>query len=133
MPTLNAMQSILASQPFSVFLGAEFTDVDDGMAEITLKLKPEHCQQHGFAHGGVVSYLSDNALSFAAGTVLVDILTLEMKINYVRPATGEKLVARARVLSSGRRQAVCHCDVFAIGNGAEKLCAVAQGTVMPRG
>ena len=133
MSPLNTMQSILASQPFSVFLGAEFTDVGDGTAEITLELKPELRQQHGFAHGGVVSYLADNALSFAAGTVLGDILTLEMKINYVRPATGEKLVARARVLSSGRRQAVCQCDVFAVADGTEKLCAVAQGTVMPRG
>ena len=58
MSPLNAMQSILASQPSSVFLGAEFTDVGDGTAEITLELKPELRQQHGFAHGGVVSYLA---------------------------------------------------------------------------
>ncbi|MEM9580036.1 MAG: PaaI family thioesterase, partial [Pseudomonadota bacterium] len=64
------------------------------------------------------------------GSVLCDVLTQEMKINYTRPAVGETLVARASVVSSGKRQAVCRCDVFVVAGGVEKICAAAQGTVL---
>lgn len=123
-------RKVLAEQPFSVLLGAELTLFEEGRAELVLDLRPEHLQQHGFAHGGVVSYLADNALTYAGGSVLGDVLTLEFKINYLRPATGKRLVARARVTGSGKSQAVCNCDVFAVAeDGAEKLCAAAQGTI----
>ena len=57
-------------------------------------------------------------------------LTSEFKINYLRPAVGAALIARAEVKSLGRRQAVCVCEVFARDDaGEEKLCALAQGTV----
>ena len=56
-------------------------------------------QQMGFAHGGVVSYLADNALTYAGGTAMrVPVVTSEYKINYVRPAVGDRLVARARAV-----------------------------------
>ncbi|KZZ30401.1 phenylacetic acid degradation protein, partial [Alcanivorax sp. HI0083] len=84
---------------------------------------------HGFVHGGVVSYLADNALTYAGGSVLGDSVTSEYKINYLRPALGERLTARATVLSSGKRQAVCQCEVIALNNGEERLVAVAQGTI----
>jgi uncharacterized protein (TIGR00369 family) len=127
-------RAVLAAQPFSVLLGTELLAFEPGRAELALDLKPEHLQQHGFAHGGVVSYLADNALTYAGGSVLGDSLTLEFKINYLRPAKGNRLVARARVTGSGKSQAVCHCDVFAVdGEGAEKLCATAQGTIWKAG
>lgn len=125
-------RQILAAQPFSKLLGTELTRFEEGLAELRLILKPEHLQQHGFAHGGVVAYLADNALTYAGGSVLGgNVLTLEMKLNYTRPAMGDALIARASVVSSGRSQAVCRCDLFAVSNGAEKLCAAAQGTIVP--
>ena len=126
---LEIGRSILASQGFSALLGAELTVMEPGRAELQLALDGRHRQQHGFAHGGVLAYLADNAMTYAGGTVLQPILTLEMKINYVRPAIGDRLIARASVLSSGRTTAVCECKVYAVQDGAEKLVAVAQGTV----
>lgn len=128
--SLKEGQDILAKQPFSVLLGAELTALETGFAELQMELKQDHLQQFGFAHGGVVSYLADNALTYAGGTVLQNIVTLEMKINYIRPAVGERLIARATTVSAGKTQAVCRCDVFAVAQGIEKLCAAAQGTVM---
>ena len=88
-------------------------------------------QQFGFVHGGVISYAADNALTFAGGYALgPNIVTSEFKINYVRPAIGERLMARAEVVHAGRSQAVCRCDVFVLAGGEEKLCAVAQGTIV---
>lgn len=126
---------ILAEQPFSVLLGTELTAFAPGRAELTLAVRREHQQQHGFVHGGVVSYLADNALTYAGGSVLPqqDVVTSEYKINYLRPAIGQTLVARASVQYAGRTQAVCRCDVFAVNQGEEKLCATAQGTIVPLG
>lgn len=118
------------TQPFGQFLGTEVTLLQPGSAELQLALKPEFHQERGFAHGGVVSYLADSALTYAGATVLGPVLTLEMKINYARPAIGDWLIARATVVSSGRNQAVCRCDVFAVAQGVEKLCAAAQGTII---
>ena len=87
-------------------------------------------QQHGFVHGGVVSYAADNALTYAGGTAMrVPVVTSEFKINYVRPAVGERLIARAHAVHHGKNQAVCRCDVYVLKDGEEKLCAVAQGTI----
>jgi len=120
----------LASQPFSVLIGAELHALSPGHAELQLPVTDQVKQQHGFAHGGVVSYLADNALTFAGGTAMqVPVVTAEFKINYVRPAVGERLIARARAVHVGKTQAVCTCDVFAVSGGQEKLCAMAQGTI----
>lgn len=125
---------ILAEQPFSVLLGAELTALTPQRAELQLPLRQPLQQQHGFAHGGVVSYLADNALTYAGGAAMAaPVVTSEYKINYVRPALGERLIARAECVSRGRQQAVVRCDVFAVRDGEEKLCAVAQGTIARMG
>lgn len=122
-------KAVLARQPFSVLLGSELTTLEPGKAELTLNVEDQLKQQHGFVHGGVVSYLADNCLTYAGGSVLGDAVTSEYKINYVRPALGKTLIARAIVVSSGKRQAVCQCKVFAVGEEQEKLVAIAQGTI----
>lgn len=125
-------ERVLQAQPFSTLVGARLVRFVPGEAVLEIPLRRELQQQNGFAHGGVLSYAADNALTFAGGSVLgADVLTAEYKINYLRPAVGERLVARATVLYAGRRQAVCRCDVFAVTHeGKERLCASAQGTIM---
>lgn len=96
-----------------------------------MPIRNELLQQNGFVHGGVVSFAADNALTFAGGSMLGPaVLTSEYKINYLRPASGQTLVARASVVYAGKRQAVCRCDVFSVRADLERvLCAVAQGTI----
>ncbi|SDY61774.1 uncharacterized domain 1-containing protein [Variovorax sp. YR266] len=121
---------MLASQPFSVLIGAELHALAPGLAELQLPLTAQLKQQNGFAHGGIVSYMADNALTFAGGSALrVPVVTSEFKINYVRPALGDRLIARATTAHCGSSQAVCTCEVFVVNDGAEKLCALAQGTI----
>ena len=94
-----------------------------------MMVREELKQQHGYVHGGVVSYLADNCLTYAGGSVLGNTVTSEYKINYVRPAIGHTMVARATVISAGKRQAVCDCKVFTVGDKGETLVAVAVGTI----
>jgi acyl-coenzyme A thioesterase PaaI-like protein len=67
---LDLGKQVLASQPFSVFVGAELLSFTQGYAELKIPIRPELKQQHGFVHGGVISYAADNALTFAGGSVL---------------------------------------------------------------
>ncbi|MDR3479964.1 MAG: PaaI family thioesterase [Burkholderiaceae bacterium] len=128
---LKFAQKVLQAQPFSRLLGAELSAFEPGKAELRLAIKADLQQQHGFVHGGVLSYLADNALTFAGGSMLENnALTGEFKINYLRPAVGDMLIARATVKYAGKQQAVSQCDVFVVKDGEEKLCAVAQGTIV---
>jgi uncharacterized protein (TIGR00369 family) len=121
----------LASQPFSVLIGAELTDYAPGRAELTIPIAPQLKQQHGFVHGGVISYAADNALTFVGGSILGPaVVTSEYKINYLRPGIGTTLIARATVIYSSKTQVVCRCDVFVVNEGKESLCATAQGTIV---
>jgi uncharacterized protein (TIGR00369 family) len=123
-------REVLARQPFSVLIGAELVALEPGRCDLQVPITDQLKQQNGFAHGGVVSYLADNALTYAGGTAMrVPVVTGEFKINYVRPAVGERLIARAEAAHVGKSQAVCRCEVFAVQGGVEKLCAIAQGTI----
>jgi len=123
-------QKVLASQPFSVLIGAQLVKLEAGAAEIHIPVQQALKQQHGFLHGGVISYAADNAITFAGGSLLgPSVVTAEFKINFLKPCMGKLLVARATVIDQGKRRTVCRCEIFMIDGEEEKLCAVAQGTV----
>jgi uncharacterized protein (TIGR00369 family) len=123
-------RQVLAAQGFNQLVGAQLDVFEPGRAELSLHIQPSLLQQNGFVHGGVLSYLADNALTYAGSSMLgSSVLTAEYKINYLRPAVGERLYAHASVVGSGKTQAVCRCDVYVERGGERKLCAAAQGTI----
>ncbi|WP_081240518.1 PaaI family thioesterase [Streptomyces viridosporus] len=130
---LATARQVLHAQPFSRLLGARLTAFGDGAATLEIDIREELHQQNGFLHGGVLSYAADNALTFAAGAALgPHVLTGGFSVQYLRPAAGRTLRARAEVVHAGRRQAVVRCDLLTLAeDGTETLCAVAQGTVLP--
>jgi uncharacterized protein (TIGR00369 family) len=124
-------RAILAAQPFSQLLGTEMTHFADGEVELRLAITAPLKQQHGYAHGGVIGYLADNAMTFAVGLSMGGgVLTAEMKVNIMRPGVGETLIARAKTISFGRTQGVARCEIYAVKDGIETLCAAGQGTVL---
>jgi uncharacterized protein (TIGR00369 family) len=130
MDMLPRGQQVLVSQPFSKLVGAILTRFDPEGTELRIPITDALRQQHGFVHGGVISYAADNALTYAGGAALgTAVVTSEYKINYVRPAIGQEIIARAAAVHAGKSQAVCRCDVFVVNEGKEILCAVAQGTI----
>ena len=127
-------RQVLASQPFSVLLETQLLSFTPGSVELRVPIKAQFQQQHGFLHGGVLSYAADNALTYAGGSKMQGpVVTSEFKINYLRPAIGDFVLARASVLHAGRSQAVCRCDIYVSKDGKESLCAVAQGTIVKLG
>ncbi len=104
-----------------------------GAVEITLPYRDDLTQQHGFIHAGIVATILDSACGYAAFSRMppeMAVLTVEYKINLLRPAKGNRLIARARVVRSGKTLTVCAGDAFAETDGAETVIATMLATVM---
>lgn len=107
-------------------IGARLTKVGPGDVEIEVPFREGLGQQHGFMHGGIVSAIADSAGGYAALSLTLpatEVLTVEFKINFLAPATGDRIVARGRVTKAGRTLTVCAGEVFAIERGERKLVA----------
>jgi uncharacterized protein (TIGR00369 family) len=114
-------------------LGARIVDVGHGTCEIGLSFRDEITQQQRYFHGAVAGAIGDSAGGYAALTLAPpdrEVLTVEYKVNFLAPAQGEKLVARGKVLTAGRRLFVCRAEVVAVSAGGEETpCAAIQQTV----
>lgn len=114
-------------------IGARLNRVEPGEVEIELPFREDLTQQHGYLHAGVVTAVVDSACGYAALSLTptgAEIVSVEFKINLVSPATGDLLVARARVLRAGRNLTVCAGDAFMRTGAKEKLVATMLGTMM---
>lgn len=119
---------------FTAFLGVEPIVCFGGASELLLVMRPDMTQHHGFAHGGIVGLMTDNACAWAASSAIGDVVTGSYTINFLAPARGTHLRARGTVIKAGKRQAVVRADVWSESEGeAPILCAVAQATVVPVG
>jgi len=121
------------SQGFIKTCGISLVSLERGRAESRLEITGAHSQQDDFAHAGVMATMADHTAGYAAFSVVTKdyrILTLEFKINFLRPATGDGLVCRARVVKEGKNILVADSEVFSQRNGEEKLVAKALVTLM---
>src|SRR5690606_13927298 len=102
---IEQARQVLAAQPFAQLVGTELTAFGDGAATLVIPLREELGQQFGFVHGGVLAYAADNAITFAAGTVLgPNVLTGGFSVAYLRPARGKLLRAEGEGSGATRRR-----------------------------
>ena len=89
--------------------------------------RPEAGQYVGFMHAGVVGALIDTACGYAAVTMVgQNLLASHVSVNFLRPAVGERFMARARVVKPGRSQVFTACELFASAKGKESLVATGE-------
>lgn len=122
-----------ARQSMMSLIGAQLTRVEPGLVEITISYRPDITQQNGFIHAGAIATIADSACGYAAYTLMPagsGVLSVEFKVNLLRPAKGEKFVARAEVIKSGKTLTVVNANVFAITDNKEELVATMLGTMI---
>ncbi len=122
-----------ARQGIMKTLGAYLISVTPGHVEIGVDFRSNLTQQHGYLHAGVITTIVDSACGFAAYTLMPPdsgVLTVEYKVNFMAPASGEQFIASGRVIKSGKTLSVCNGEVFAMQNGERKAIAVIQATIM---
>jgi len=130
---LRRIEDSFDKQGLMKTLGARLGAVAPGCVEIHLVPSAAVSQQHGFVHAGAVSAIADSAAGYAALSLMPEgtgVLTTEFKINLLAPAMGERIIARGRVVKSGRTLTLAQAEVFALANGREKLVAFLTATMM---
>ncbi len=127
------VRASFARQRVMAMLGAELAAIEPGSVVIELPFRADLTQQHGFIHAGIISTIADSACGYAAFSLMppdAAVLTVEYKINLLAPARGERFIARAHVIRSGRTLSTCAADVVAVENGEERVVATMLATVM---
>jgi uncharacterized protein (TIGR00369 family) len=96
---------------FVNLLGIEMLEVDPGRARLQVAWRPDLCQPAGIMHGGVIASLVDTAIAqsmlltpeylaaHAAGALIV---TVDLRIKYLRPVSGGVVICEARTPRVGR-------------------------------
>jgi uncharacterized protein (TIGR00369 family) len=128
---LSLLQGINASAAFNRWCAIEVLSAGDGEAEIAMPWRAEVGQYAGFLHAGLIGALIDTACGFAAVTQVGRVLASHYAVNCLRPAIGERFIARARVVKPGKTQVFTYCELFAVANGAERLVATGETLLTP--
>lgn len=112
-------------------LGARLTEVEKGQVKITCEFSEALTEQNGFFHAGVATSIVDSACGYAALTMMpenVEVLTIEFKVNFLKPAQTPKLIAIGKVLQSGKTLTVCEGYVY--DSTEDKLIARMTATMI---
>jgi uncharacterized protein (TIGR00369 family) len=121
------------SRGFIKHCGFEAEVIRRGTFQSRVKIEEHHRQQDGFIHAGVMATLADHTAGYAAFTTVPEdyqILTIEFKVNFLRPAHGEKLVCRSRIIREGLQIIIGESEVFDQRGEDEALVAKALVTLM---
>ncbi len=137
--TLNppSLAEAINAKGFSGAAGFRVIAVQPGSAEVSLPRREDLLQFFGHFHGGVITALADQAAGIAvtsglpAGRIGV---TVEIKVNFLSPADGSELIARAKTLKMSGSIGVATVEVFSkevfSKDGAtETLCAFCTATM----
>lgn len=121
------------AQGLMTTLGAQLKLVEDGEVHIELPFSSRLSQQHGYVHAGAITSVVDSACGYAALTRAApecEVVTAEFKINFVRPAIGDRFLAIGKVQTSGKTLSVCTGEVLAFTGTASKVIAIMQATIV---
>lgn len=102
-------------QGFMRSIGAVMESVEPGAVTISCGFSDHVTQQHGLVHGGVIASIADVACGYAAMSLMPEdreVLTVEFKINFLKPARTDRIIAVAKIVNAGRTLTVCDAEVF---------------------
>ena len=124
--SLTLVRGINQKAAFNRWWGIEVLSAEPGKVELAMRWRPEAGQYAGFLHAGLVAALIDTACGFAAATMVGSVLASHFSVNCLRPAVGERFIARARVVKPGKSQVFTACELYAEAEGSEKLVATGE-------
>jgi uncharacterized protein (TIGR00369 family) len=128
----SLLKRIFERAKFVQSLGIELIAFGDGWCETRVAVTPTLEQQHGFVHAGVLMTLADHTCGGAAATVAPegqDVITVENKVSFLRPATGAALFCRASGLRAGKRLIFTETEVMVERDNKRLIVAKASSTL----
>ena len=113
-------------------VGIQLEGFGPGWCESSLRIKQKHLQQDSFVHAGVLATMADHTAGASCAAFVPDgaiVLSVEFKVNLLRPAMGESLRCRSQVLKAGKRLIVSESEVYARHGQKETLVSKATVTL----
>jgi acyl-CoA thioesterase len=105
----------VAMADYLEFLGMRLVDLEPGYARLELPFRREMTHSGGVVQGGLITTLADSSIAHATVAALDSATqrtaTIELKINFIRPANGKLFTSVARLIHLGRRTAVGEAEV----------------------
>ena len=129
---ITAVKDSFAKQSIMSLFNASLVDVCVGTCSIQLPYRDDLCQQDGFFHAGVTSTIADSAGGYAGYSLMPEntrVLTVEFKINLLRPAAGHSIIAIGNVIRAGKNLSFTEVNVFARRDEENLLCATMTQTL----
>ena len=126
------LERIMDLLGFPKSAGMHLVAAEPGKVTMALAKRPDLTQFFGHFHGGVVAGLADHAAGACATSSMPDgklAVTIEIKVNFLAPADGEEIIARAETIQAGSTIAVVKVEVASKKAGAERICAFATATM----
>ena len=131
---MDRIAALFAAQGLVAHLGLRLAQSEPGHCVIEVPFGDHLTQHSGFFHAGVLTTLADNACGFAALSLMpegLEVLSVEFKVSFMRPAAGMIARATGRVLKSGRTLSFCQAEVHVVQeHGTEVHCATMLATMM---
>src|SRR5262249_8278555 len=97
-------EAVTARTGFTRAIGTRVIGVGEGEVQLAVDRRPDLLQFNGHFHGGVIAALADHAAGGAVTTALPAgriAVTIDLHVNYLAPALGETLIAKAKALRVG--------------------------------
>ena len=115
---------------FIKYCGLKALNIKKGFFESEVLIGENHRTQDNFIHAGLMATMADHTAGYSAFTTVSEnfrILTIEFKINFLKPAFGNALRCRSKVINKGKQIIVSESEVYDVRDSNEKL--VAKGTI----
>lgn len=130
--TMQQLADVNASAGLNRLAGFEVTAAGAGNAEIVMTWNDGLTQYAGHLHAGMIAALLDTACGFAAATVAGGVTASHFSMNCLKPAVGDRFVAKGTTIQAGRRQIFARAELFAVNrDGEEALVATGETLLVP--
>jgi uncharacterized protein (TIGR00369 family) len=128
---LATLRAINETAAFNRWCGIEVIEAGDGFATIAVPWRAEFGQYSGFLHASLIGGFIDTACGYAGATMCGRSLASHFSVNCLRPAVGERFIARAKVVKPGKSQVFTACELHAVKDGKEILVATGETLLVP--
>lgn len=119
----------ISGNHFTNYIGFNINSISAGKIEGSLDLEQHHLQQMEFLHGGVTATVCDIVTGFAAFTLVKKgqgVVTVDLKVSYLNPGKGQRLIAKGWVIKGGSKLFFCEAELYMQSGDQETLIAKAS-------
>jgi uncharacterized protein (TIGR00369 family) len=128
---LARLRALNQTAAFNRWCGIEVLEIGEGTATVAVPWREEFGQYAGYLHAALIGGFIDTACGYAASTLVGRVLASHFAVNCLRPAVGERFIARATVVKPGRTQVFTRCELYAVKDNQEVLVATGETLLVP--